>query len=534
LEELQNDIKVEKLDASPIKINESLERSRFKQWIMAQAPAVQGENGNDYTYNTAAYGFDFGLSKEDILEVMLEWDQKNSPSWGEQELSTIIGNAAKYAQNAKGKAAINFEVFTSNKPLAESVYKPGVYDDAFYAKLHPGTALTYRGDHILPTASNLRIVLLADRYKGLFLWDTFRKKIALSNRPLWRGNKADGSLTMSDMDWRELRVDLSITAKMDCPTLLLEDAVYSLAIARSFNPICDWLNGLQWDGKPRIGMLFGYGYYRLTVAQIFLLASIYRIFYPGYKFDHMLVIAGAQGLGKSYLIEAIGGEFAKVAKKIPTDSRSVQEIEGAWWLEFPELTSVNKVDINQIKAFITCTKDTYIPMYGKHGPQDFPRVCIPVWTINPTVAGFITDDENRRFLIIDQTEKIPVDYIKANRDQIFAEAMELYRNGVRPHKLVETIKDHAEEKAQINKDSDVWEDLISDWLIKGNKENATVTTREVYFDALSIYSVESWDKRSQQRIAKCLRQLGWVKKKSSGATFFVKNDEEDIDIEEDV
>jgi len=525
-------VELQKIDSEPISgVQSSLESSRYKQWLDAQPGSILGQNSNDYTYNMAAYGFDFGLSEQEVFEAMFDWNETCSPPWPLEKLKVRIANAGRYAQNKKGKAAIQFEVFTA-EPVSSfpdalpAKYTDTKYDDAFYEALHPGVEMIYRGSKAECNSTNMRIALLSDRYKGLFAYDIFRGKIILCRVPPWRGNIMDQSLEMRNTDWVELRVDLAIQGRFEAPDYLVEDGVTAMALARSIHPICDWLSELKWDGVPRFHKLFGSDKYKINVIKTFLLASIYRIFEPGYKFDHMLVLAGAQGIGKSYLVQTLGGEFTTTMQHMPTDRKGLQELEGSWWIELPELSAVKKADINQIKAFITSTKDSYIPMYGKNGRQDFPRICIPVWTLNPTEVGFITDDVNRRFLIIEVKERVDIEYVKSNRDQIFAEAMELYKQGVKPHDIVATLAVQAEEIAQANKqdDSDPWEEPIANWL--ANKENDRVKSNEVLKGALEFYLDKDLSVANKMRVTTCLKRLGWVKLKTMGSNVWVKNDEE--------
>jgi predicted P-loop ATPase len=509
--------------------NSANEIIRFKQWLTHQPPAILGQKGDDNTYKIAAQGYDFGLTPEEILDSMLEWNERCVPPWSKEELATRVRNADKYKQNAPGKAISNFNTFNDVTTEGLQGYVQQTYDEDLYESLHPNCGMTYRGEHILPSITNLRLILLSERYRGLFMWDLFRSKIYLTHMPPWRSNKKNLDMRMSDTDYTELKMDIAINARLDATSQLLDEGVLAIALARSFHPICDWLNSLSWDGTPRLHRIFGSGPYKMQIAKIFLLASVYRIFYPGYKFDHMLVIAGKQGLQKSLLIQKLGGEFTKTLSSMPTDRKGLQELEGAWWIELPEITAVNKVDINAVKAFITTTLDTYIPMYGRHGVQDYPRVAIPVWTLNPTDAGFIVDDENRRFLIVEQKEVIDCDYIEKNRDQIFAEVMELYRQGVKPHVLVQAIKVTAEEIAQANRtnDEDPWELSIKLWLI--GKEDQKIYTRDIFTDVLCSHRVGDWDKKSQMRIARVLKKLGWKKSRDANTTFFVKINDSEVD-----
>ena len=61
--------------------------------------------------------------------------------------------------------------------------------------------------------------------------------------------------------------------------------------ANAFHPVRDYLNGLVWDGTPRVeALLIDYlgaadSPYTRTVTRMTLAAAVARIFEPGCKFD---------------------------------------------------------------------------------------------------------------------------------------------------------------------------------------------------------------------------------------------------------
>ena len=60
-------------------------------WLKEREPAVQGQNGDDWTYETVQFLRDFGLSQGKIFEVLnVEWNRRCDPMWGDDELDAKI------------------------------------------------------------------------------------------------------------------------------------------------------------------------------------------------------------------------------------------------------------------------------------------------------------------------------------------------------------------------------------------------------------------------------------------------------------
>src|SRR5262249_49559521 len=91
------------------------------------------------------------------------------------------------------------------------------------------------------------------------------------------------------------------------------DAVNKHARDRAFNPVRDYLNGLKWDGWPRLPTwLHEYlgaeeNKYTEGIGTMFLIGMVARIFEPGCKFDYMLILEGEQGLNKSKACAILAG-----------------------------------------------------------------------------------------------------------------------------------------------------------------------------------------------------------------------------------
>ncbi|MGW6163735.1 VapE domain-containing protein, partial [Bacillus altitudinis] len=81
----------------------------------------------------------------------------------------------------------------------------------------------------------------------------------------------------------------------------VHDALMEVQGKNKFHPVQDYLNGLEWDGLPRLDTLFieylgaeDTEYVRAVTRKIFT-AAVGRVLKPGVKFDNVLVMVGPQG-----------------------------------------------------------------------------------------------------------------------------------------------------------------------------------------------------------------------------------------------
>lgn len=83
---------------------------RAREYLSIRKPAIEGEGGNDHTYQTAAALRDLGVSEETALELMFEcWNDSCIPPWDADELAFIVRNAWEYGQNEEGSQAFDFD-----------------------------------------------------------------------------------------------------------------------------------------------------------------------------------------------------------------------------------------------------------------------------------------------------------------------------------------------------------------------------------------------------------------------------------------
>jgi len=223
----------------------------------------------------------------------------------------------------------------------------------------------------------------------------------------------------------------------------LMEAIQTVAHTRRFHPIREMLQGLVWDKKPRLtnwlvhvlgespdslspAMLE----YLQIVGRCWVLGMVNRVMQPGCKFDYCPVLEGLGGLRKSTMVEILGGTkyYSDTPFEVGRGKEAQEQVQGLWVYEIAEMTHFSKSDIGAIKAFISSKVDRYRVAYGAT-VGSFARQCILVGTTNENT--YLRDRTgNRRFWPVPVKHVINTEWLIKYRDQLLAEAFELYEQGV--------------------------------------------------------------------------------------------------------
>ena len=244
---------------------------------------------------------------------------------------------------------------------------------------------------------------------------------------------------------------------------------------RHFHPIRDYLDGLPpWDGTARIPtILVRYlqaddtPYVRAVTRKTFA-AAVGRVYRPGVKFDSVLVLDGIQGIGKSTLFKDLVGDeyYSETLSLTDMDDKSgAEKLQGFWVVEIGELAGMKKADIEKVKAFLSTADDKYRPSYGKT-VESHPRQCIIIASVNGE-RGYLRDiTGNRRFWIVkvhQEEQKKSWNFSKEERDQIWAEAKEIYQGGEKLYLEADLIKE-AEKAQQSAMEIDERQGMVEEYL----------------------------------------------------------------------
>lgn len=377
-------------------------------------------------------------------------------------------------------------------------------DDAWKADLE----WVQSGERPKNTIKNVVVILENDRnFKGKLRHNLFTgSNVAVGKLPWDRQGEQ-----WTDSDDANLRVWLEkmygITGKEK-----ISDALTSVLSNHTFHPIRDYLNGLKWDGVPRLDrIIIDYlgaedNALNRAMSRKQFTAAVARVFNPGCKYDYCLVFTGAEGVGKSTLLRIMGGAWFNDSITSMEGKEGMEQLRYAWVIELGELTTLRRSEVEQVKAFLSKQVDIYRPAFARR-VVELPRQCVFFGTTNE--ALFLKGDNgNRRFWVI------PIDSdlrrhsnmseaLARGRDQLWAEAMHYFKQGEQLYLNDELEQQARQRQKEFNDDHD--DPLVSmlgrflntplpaDWATRGLAERR-IYLRDMDNDILSATGTIKRDK----------------------------------------
>jgi hypothetical protein len=200
------------------------------------------------------------------------------------------------------------------------------------------------------------------------------------------GSEIEDHFDTETVRWLERR---GLMVKPD----LVRRVVEGVARRNPYHPVRDYLEALPaWDRRPRIGSwLIDYcgvqssdanpNEYAMAVGEKFLISAIARIMVPGCKVDYVLVLEGAQGIGKSTVARILGGEWFTDQLSEMGSKDAAMQVCGVWIVELSELGTLGRSETAREKAFISQQIERFRLPYG-HRLIHAPRQCVFIGTTN--------------------------------------------------------------------------------------------------------------------------------------------------------
>ncbi|EPU7554118.1 VapE domain-containing protein [Enterobacter hormaechei] len=322
----------------------------------------------------------------------------------------------------------------------------------------------------------------------------------------------------TDADYARLRITMEKRGFKPVGRELIRDVVLLAADEQPFDSATTWLNGLEWDGVPRIETFYHTHFgtadtpYTRAVSMYMWTALAGRVLEPGVKADMVPILVGPQGCGKSSGVEALSPDpaFFTEISFAEKDDDLARKMRGRLVAEIGELRGLNTKELESIKAFVTRTHENWIPKYREFATQ-FPRRLVFVGTTNED--EFLADKTgNRRWLPV-EVSKVDVKAIKTDLLLLWAEARETFKRlGGIQFRDAERLGASVHEQYTIK---DAWLETVEKWLdtpdlmtndIPRNCE--FLRASDVLRDAIGL-NPGHIGKREEMRISNVLQNCGY-------------------------
>lgn len=319
------------------------------------------------------------------------------------------------------------------------------------------------------TIDNILIILDGDpALKGKFALNLFANRGEIlgalpwqkdTKRRLWSDTDSNGLYWYLERMW-------GITQRGN-----IDSALDIHAATHAFNEVQDYINGLTWDGVPRLDtLLIDYlgakdTAYNRAVCRKSFTGAIARAMTPGCKYDTMLILAGPQGIGKSTLLDKMSRGWFNDSIRTFEGKEASELLQGVWLVEVAELDAFRRTDIARIKQFLSLKADRYRAAYGRH-VKELPRRCVFFGTCNE--MEFLQDATgNRRFWPVDvgeekATKSVFHDLPDETINQVWAEAKMRWQTGEKLY-LTGALDTEAKIKQEEHREASVREGLIMEF-----------------------------------------------------------------------
>jgi len=327
--------------------------------------------------------------------------------------------------------------------------------------------------------------------------------------------------------WFETMLDMGVSKES------IMDALVAVGRSQPFHQVRDWLDDLAWDGVRRIdtwletycGAEIETDSQKIAVPAMskrWMISAVARAYYPGAKVDCTLVLEGEQSIKKSTTFATLVPNEAWFSdERLNLDSKdTLQQIQGKWIIEIGELASFRGKANEEIKHFLTKRADDFRLPYGKIN-QPYPRQCVFGGTVND--SEYLSDPTgNRRFYPVrchglDRLGgKIDIAGLRKVRDQLWAEAAHLYKQG-EAWWLTEEEDEAARLEQEARFTADAWESRVAQWVSTYDAEGILqdkFTMDAVLHGAVNIEPARQ-GKTEQSRMKTILARLGFLRRQVS-------------------
>lgn len=254
------------------------------------------------------------------------------------------------------------------------------------------------------------------------------------------------------------------------------DFIKLIAQKNEFHPVADYFKQLTWDGTSRIAdfakSIGQVGSFAETILKKFLISCVVRPLEwqnhsntVNWKIDTVLILKGSQGKRKSSFFKALCSNEDWFSDNLPSITVERKDASlhmlGKWIVEQAEFEGhVARSSVEMMKAFITREREIFRKPYGR-AEINMRRPSVLVGTTNS--SNFLNDPTgDRRFWVLEipENHKIDIAWVKANREQLWAEAITLYGQGEEWWLTDQETKESNLQNSKFRRPDALWEAII--------------------------------------------------------------------------
>lgn len=219
----------------------------------------------------------------------------------------------------------------------------------------------------------------------------------------------------------------------------LLDGMETFFSERSYNPVIEYMEKAaeKWDGRKRIDRMLqvylGAEDIPLIskIAQMWLVGAVAKVYDPFVKFDYVLDLVGGQGVGKTSLLQKLGGEWYTDSVTDFANKDNYDIMLKSLIVNDDEMVASNRMSFAETKAFISKTSLRFRKPYMKR-TEEFAKNFVLARTTNQ--KEYLKDKTGeRRFLPVlanvEKQKKHPMEIEPETIEQIWGEAVTIYRAG---------------------------------------------------------------------------------------------------------
>jgi predicted P-loop ATPase len=363
-----------------------------------------------------------------------------------------------------------------------------------------------------PTECMSNIILILEHHaewEGAFWFDSVRMLPMMRHEPVGEAGLA------AICRWLGVEMRMSVRSPR-----LVERCLQAVCQQTPRDLLREWLEGLPaWDETERLSeWLSDYAgierdAYVMDISRLMVVSMVARALDPGCQFREVIILEGAENIGKSKLVRTLATPewYVELTKGLDNKEAHMM-LQGSWVAEFSELDSLSRTEETKLKAFITTQEDVWVPKFSNFKTRSKRRTVFIGTTNEETYLK--GQSGNTRYLPLTVRGPIRIDLLEAAREQLFAEALVHYQGHPDTWwQLSAEAEQQAGKQREQRRQASVYEDPLAAWL-DGHRPGPLDQTSwpEIAEHFLKRPDPADWkDKGLQQQIAQALTALGWVR-----------------------